>query len=146
MSVTYDVGCDLTQDVRERWTVTLPDDTPDEDVEADLIAAMAGDLDHATFVERDIESESERILHHYTERPAPPAPGQVAADLREGPRTVDLTIGIHLDSDDTATPASAIASELIAWLAGQSFRYPGGGTFVIDHVDEPIHLHSQVSS
>lgn len=66
-------------------------------------------------------------------------------DFREGPRKVDVTIGLHLDSEDTTTTTDKVVDVLRETLEGMSF-YVGRGanrrSFVIDSTDEPIHVHS----
>lgn len=72
----------------------------------------------------------------------------VPEDHREGRRRVDVTLGLHLDSDDVDSTTEEVVAGLRAHLEGASFVSGTQGVlradqvFVIDHVDEPVHVHS----
>lgn len=64
-------------------------------------------------------------------------------DTRTGRRRVDLTVGIHLDGNDVEVDTGAIILALEELLEGATV-YAGAARspFVVDHVDDPIHVHS----
>lgn len=63
-------------------------------------------------------------------------------DLRTGRRRVDVTLGLHLDGDDTEVTTEVIIAGLISALEGMGIVVAGAESFTIDHVDQPLHYHS----
>lgn len=63
-------------------------------------------------------------------------------DHRTGRRRVDVTLGLHLDGDDVEIATEAITNAIKKTLEGITIRGGLRKPFVIDHVDDPIHVHS----
>jgi hypothetical protein len=67
----------------------------------------------------------------------------MSEDLRTGRRRVDLTVALHLDGDDVAVDTGAVVVAVEEALSGLSvFAGPRRSAFVVDSVDEPLHVNS----
>lgn len=66
----------------------------------------------------------------------------VDEDTRTGNCRVDLTLGLHLDGDDTRIDVGAVERAVEELLEGATvYVGPRRSAFVIDHVDDPIHTN-----
>jgi hypothetical protein len=64
-------------------------------------------------------------------------------DPRIGRRRVDVTLCLHLDGDDVSVDTGAIVAGVEEALCAMTiYAGPMRMPFVIDHVDDPLHVHS----
>lgn len=64
---------------------------------------------------------------------------------RKPPRRLDVTIGLHIDSEDTETETEMAIDALRAMLEGHEFSAGPTQHFRIVQTDQPIHVHSVVT-